>query len=592
MNSKSQDENRPAMEPSAVSLRSNFSPKATAERPIAGRFSSWKWPWILGAWIALFFASMASAQTPQIAGVFPAGAKAGRTVEVVLRGGNLQGAKKLLITGEMGVSAEVQPGGAPADEALRPLVQSKCTSCHELRTPDNRTMTSEQWAATVERMITQRSAQLSTDDKDKVTKYLQAKARAGVITAKVTVADQAAPGPRELRLVTDAGVSTAFTFEVGDLPETLAAEPNSKLTEAQKIQLPTTVNGTLANAAERDYFSFTAKKGETYTFDLKAFRLSELTAQFFNPVLYLYDSKGKELTKNLGSSDLDPALTWTAPADGDFTLLVRDMLWHGNPASIYRLSATQSGPQTPSTPETIDGPDFAITALPDTVNLAPGGIAAVVIRATKRQKLSTGITVSLSDLPPGITAEPCAIPPDDDKTILILRASEDARPSGGTFTVTGKALGEGRSVTRLATPLESYRGPANNQRQRPRGTESIGIRVGSDPFTLEADLDRLPMRNDERRDITVKIKRQGNFKGGIVIFPHQLPWFTYPTAGALYVPPEKNECTFTIVGTGNADHISRRAKDLAPMRFCFVGIVAGINEQPYLSTPAITVVPK
>jgi hypothetical protein len=28
------------------------------------------------------------------------------------------------------------------------------------------------------------------------------------------------------------------------------------------------------------------------------------------------------------------------------------------------------------------------------------------------------------------------------------------------------------------------------------------------------------------------------------------------------------------------------------MRFSFVGIVAGVNEQPYLSTPPITVVPK
>jgi hypothetical protein len=502
---------------------------------------------------ALLSVSVATyAQTPQIAGVFPAGAKAGKTVEVTLRGGNLQGAKRMLVTGEIGVSAEVMPGGAPPDESLRPLVQAKCTSCHELRTPDNRTMTSEQWASTVERMITQRSAQISAEEKGKVVGYLQARARAGVITAKVTVAENALPGPRELRLVTDAGVSTAFTFEVGDMPETVAAEPNSKLTEPQKIQLPVTVNGTLAGSAERDYFSFAAKKDETYTFDLRAFRLSELAAQFFNPVLYLYDSKGKEVAKNLGASDLDPSLTWTAPTDGEYTLLVRDLLWKGNPASIYRLRAFVGSPPTPETPEPVSGPDFVITALPDTVNLAPGGIAAIVVRATKRQKLSTGITISVSDLPPGVTAEPCAIPPDDDKALLILRASEEARPTGGTFTLTGKAQGEGRSVTRGVIPLESYRGPANGQRQRPRSAGSVGIRVGSDPFFLEADIERLPMGNNERRDITVRVKRQGSFKGGIVVFPHQLPWFVYPTAGALYVPPEKNECTFTIVGNGDS----------------------------------------
>ena len=539
---------------------------------------------------ALLLATSVHAQTPQIVGVFPAGARAGQTVEIALRGGQLQGARQLLVTGGFGVSAEVATGGKAPDEGLRPLVQSKCTSCHELRTPDNRTMGAEQWAQTVERMIAQRGAQLSAEEKGKVTDYLQAKARAGVVTAKITVAEGASPGPRELRLLTDAGVTTAYAFEVGERPEILAAEPNSKLAEPQKITLPVTINGTLASPAERDYFQFSAKQGETHRFDLKAFRISELTAGFFNPVLYLYDSSGREIAKNLGSADLDPRLSWTCPVDGEYMLLVRDLLWKGNPASIYRLSATVGELQTPSPPEPVAGADFAITATPDTINLAPGATAAILVRAIKREKLSASIALTASDLPPGVTALPAAIPPDDDKALVILTAAPDAPVGGRAFTITGKSMGEGRGLTREAQPIEIYRGPANGQRQRPRTLPGVAVSQ-SVPFTLET-VSNCPVKANDKTEISVKVHRQGNFKGGIVVFPYALPWFTYPNTGAIYLPPEKDEVSFTIFGNGNGDHLVKRDKSLPPMRFSFVGIVAGINEQAYLSTAPVTVVPK
>ena len=539
--------------------------------------------------VAMLCASLSHAQTPQIVGVFPAGAKVGSAVEVALRGGQLQGARQLLVTGGFGVTAEVAVGGKAPDESLRPLVQNKCTSCHELRTPDNRTMTTEQWAQTVERMIV-RGAQMSADEKSKVTDYLQAKARAGVVTAKITVAEGASPGPRELRLLTDAGVTTAYTFEVGEQPEITASEPNSKLAEPQKIVLPVTINGNLAASAERDYFQFSAKKGETYKFDLKAFRISELTAAFFNPVLYLYDAKGKEIAKNLGSSDLDPRLTFPCPADGEYILLVRDLLWKGNPAAIYRLSATASEPQTPSPPEPVIGPDFQITAMPDTINLAPGASAAVLVRATKRDKLSTSIALTVSDLPAGVTVQPAAIPPDDDKALLILTAAPDAQIGGKPFTITGKSMGEGKALTRDARAIEVYRGPANGQRQRPRALSGVAVSK-TVPFTLET-VSTCPIKANDKTEISVKVHRQGNFKGGIVVFPYALPWFAYPNTGAIYLPPEKDEVTFTIYGNGNGDHLVKRDKNLPPMRFSFVGIVAGVNEQAYLSTAPVTAVPK
>ena len=64
------------------------------------------------------------------------------------------------------------PGGSNVDEQNRPLWQAKCQSCHELRSPANRSLTAAQWTATVERMIKVRQAPISPPEAEKITAFL------------------------------------------------------------------------------------------------------------------------------------------------------------------------------------------------------------------------------------------------------------------------------------------------------------------------------------------------------------------------------------------------------------------------------------
>src|SRR5690242_12222085 len=91
------------------------------------------------------------AQIPRINTLFPIGGRAGTTVDVEIRGSSLEGANLLMVHGP-GVTGTVQPGDGKADETNKPVWQAKCQSCHELRSPANRSMTPAQWTATVERM--------------------------------------------------------------------------------------------------------------------------------------------------------------------------------------------------------------------------------------------------------------------------------------------------------------------------------------------------------------------------------------------------------------------------------------------------------
>ncbi len=275
------------------------------------------------------------AQLPRINTFFPIGGKAGETVDVEIRGSSLTGADKLIVLGA-GVTGTVNPGGVKADETFKPIWQSKCASCHELRSPANRSLTPAQWAATVDRMVKVRQAPLSADETAKVTQYLTALARAGKITAQIKIAPDTLPGLCEIRVATPKGVSTVGLFEVGQLPELLAV--NNTMQQPQSVTLPCVVNGNMAGNGERHYLKFAAQKGKRYVFNMKAYRYNELSQEFFNPNLRLYDSAGKQLVENHGYYDLDPLIDWTCPENGDYVLEARDLLGKGNPGSVYRLA--------------------------------------------------------------------------------------------------------------------------------------------------------------------------------------------------------------------------------------------------------------
>ncbi len=297
---------------------------------------------VFGASAAALAATVgALAQTPRINTFFPIGGRIGTTVDLEIRGSSLNGANKLIVHGP-GVTGSVAPSGSAQDEAGKPVWQAKCVTCHELRSPANRSMSPDQWNAVVDRMIKVRNAPINPADSDKIKQFLAGAARSGKLTATVKISTDAVPGIYEMRVVTPVGVSTAALFEVGNLPE-VAAVNNTRNTPVQ-ISLPMVINGSINPAqggAERHYFRFKAKQGERIVFNLKAFRYNFMTQLFFNPNLRIYDSSGNEIVENHGYFDLDPLIDWKCPADGSYTLEVRDLLGRGNPGNVYRLAIGQ-----------------------------------------------------------------------------------------------------------------------------------------------------------------------------------------------------------------------------------------------------------
>jgi hypothetical protein len=155
------------------------------------------------------------------------------------------------------------------------------------------------------------------------------------VKTKLAIAPDCRLGIHAIRVRTATGISNLRTFSVGALAEVAEVEPNSEFASPQKIDLDSTVNG-FVNTEDVDYFVVEAKKGERISAEIEGIRLGNT---FFDPFVAILDKDRFELA----SCD-DAALVWQdsvvsiiAPADGPYTIQVRESSYGGNGACTYRL---------------------------------------------------------------------------------------------------------------------------------------------------------------------------------------------------------------------------------------------------------------
>jgi hypothetical protein len=183
------------------------------------------------------------------------------------------------------------------------------------------------------------------------------------VTLKITMAPEAAPGQRELRLATQAGLSNPVVFQVGQLPEiskqpagTISiSEPGAvravvertQRTPAQQeppveITLPAIVNGQMM-AGGVDRYRFAATKGQQLVIAASAQELIPYIADavpgWFQAALTLHDANGMEVA----SADHylfhpDPVLYYEVPKDGQYVLDIHDSIFRGRDDFVYRVT--------------------------------------------------------------------------------------------------------------------------------------------------------------------------------------------------------------------------------------------------------------
>lgn len=314
--------------------------------------------WMLAGVLTCLAGEALAANTPHIQYAFPAGGRQGSSFDLEIGGQYLAGSTNVFVSGE-GVSVEIVKFGIRYEpRRLRQFVRNRENRMATLKEAKEKNDAKQ--IERIEKQIAQIEKQIALADlpdgvdpynKKTINKYFNFDKKeqfnpqiSDRLRVKVTVAKNAPPGERELRVYTPAGLSNPLYFQVGTLGEALEEEPNDDHMgpELQKVPVPCIINGQI-RPGDIDHFRFDATRGQSIVVDVGARRiipyLADAVPGWFQAVVALYDEDGNEVAyQDDYKFNPDPVLFFEVPKTGTYTLSIRDSIYRGREDFIYRIA--------------------------------------------------------------------------------------------------------------------------------------------------------------------------------------------------------------------------------------------------------------
>jgi hypothetical protein len=158
---------------------------------------------------------------------------------------------------------------------------------------------------------------------------------------KITVATDAVPGVRDVRIATPQGVSTVGQLVVVRDPVVVETGNNDTPAGAQQIALPAAVCGSIDKNEDVDFFRFHTEAGTALAFQVRCARLEDRIHDLqthADPILTLRTAVGATIVSSDNNSYYaDPVLAHRFEQAGDYLLEIRDVRYQGNQYWEYCL---------------------------------------------------------------------------------------------------------------------------------------------------------------------------------------------------------------------------------------------------------------
>jgi len=390
--------------------------------------------WRVAMFLLAFFAVplIAPAQDgPHIGYIYPAGGRRGTTVEVSVGGQRLSGVTGGNVSGQ-GVKVKLISHANPLSGDQLSALSRKVGQLESqyARIPEHlRTGGNTYESLVIEGFKNyakkQKAARMTPKAFLALRKRLmdpkrQPNAQIGeTVSLNITIAPDAKPGRREIRLQTSSGVTNPLVLDIGQYTEYLENEPNNKAPDAGADKsLPVIVNGQIM-PGDIDRFAFTARKGMKLVAVVSARELIPYLADavpgWFQASLKLSDASGKEVAY---TDDFrfhpDPVIQYEVPADGKYVLEIKDSIYRGREDFVYRITVGQlpfitgvfplGGPVGARTPVKLTGWNLPANAL--TVDATASGPGTIPITLSKNKRSSNAMPFALDTLSECLESEP------------------------------------------------------------------------------------------------------------------------------------------------------------------------------------------
>ena len=364
----------------------------------------------------------------------------------------------------------------------------------------------------------------------------------------------------EFRAQNSAGVSNGFPMLLAQAPVFVEHEPNDTPETAQPIVVPCELTGRLEHRNDHDWFSFAAKKGDTYIIELWSERLGAPTdlgltvrdgAKKNNLVELKDNAASLSVTRFPTASSDPPPYHFVAPADGQFLVGVRGVEGQKN-VGVHHFYHLRIHPEQP---------DFQLIVLPAEdarpgANIVHrGGSVRWQVYVQREGGWNGPVELEMTGMPPGVLAHKQVIGAGAVQGSLVISSALDADIWAGVVQIRGRGQIAGKTVERQAVAAGIVMASINKQQGDPplsRVERNLVLAVGSRaPFSITSSFPKTIVAGT-KVDLSLEVTRlAADFKAPVQIGPSEgptglPPGIVFNDQKPLAVAPDKETAPATL----------------------------------------------
>ena len=327
------------------------------------------------------------------------------------------------------------------------------------------------------------------------------------------------PGVLRLPLPGPNSLTNLVSVVVNDLPPIHeAATENNTPASGQLVTVPSGISGRIESESDIDCFTFEAQAGDLISLDLFSRRAG---SQLDPLVSILNDQSGRLLESDdqqMGVISTQDSYVdyWAAPADGKYTIEVRDLHLRGGADFVYYMRLTR--------PEQ----KFVLTLDSDKTPIAPGGCTPIYVRVQRKFGFEGEIHLGVEGLPPGVTATCGRILGGAALDgVILLTADPSATPATANIRVTGRGTvkigDQTKELVVEATPMQENYMPGGGRSHWPMQMHTVCVAPVSDLLAVKVTPTDVSLKPGESKTLEVEIVRAAGFEQNVtldMVFQH------------------------------------------------------------------------